>query len=412
MSSQILATQLSQEVSVPAWLDQQELEHVLRQEIPEFRKIESTRCKWEVQLSQPALCVQLQVLTAGRKLNKLIISDPLIIYNLTDNKKRLVRYLVKSPESTSGGLKLPIQGDFSVERDMYETVLPALEELYKDVGRVIHFTPMSYQSKKKSNCLYLDYVLAKGYSVGNTRKGLHITAMEVVLSKLAAYHATTACYIERNSAKIRELPKLSGNLVGAVAELKSLLQMKFHESLRANNAREYEDKVKSFQKYVNSHTAALDVKTSFNVILNGSCWPNNVLNQVDAFGNVKDSLFSDFHAAKYGPAVYDLFGLLLTAPAEKTNRFDGYVKYYHGQLVDNLNLLKYPGKKPSLTDLQLDLLKYGHWAFEFSTEVLPVVLSDFDTSDDIDELFRNPVFGEQLRELLPWLENRGYFEED
>ncbi|XP_020811754.1 uncharacterized protein LOC110186810 [Drosophila serrata] len=393
MSSKILVTQLSQEVSVPTWLDQQELEHVLRQEIPEFKKIESTRCKWEVQLSQPALCVQLQVLTA-------------------DNKKRLVRYLLKSEETTSGVLKLPIQGDFSVERYMYENVLPALEELYKDVDKVIHFSPMSYQSKQKSNCLYLDYILAKGYSVGNTQKGLNVTAMQAVLSKLAAYHAATACYIERNSGKIRELPKLSGKRVGAVAELKSLLQMKFHESLRANNAREYEDKVKSFQKYVQSHTEALDGKTSFNVILNGSCWPNNLLNQVDAFGNVKDSLFSDFHAAKYGPAVNDLFSLLLTAPAEKTNRFDGYVKYYHDQLVANLNLLKYRGKKPSLTDLQLDLLKYGHWAFEFATEVLPVLLSDFDANDDIDELFRNPVFGEQLRELLPWLENRGYFEED
>ncbi|XP_041630270.1 uncharacterized protein [Drosophila kikkawai] len=393
MSSQILVTQLSQEVSVPAWLDQQELERVARQEIPDFRKIESTRCKWEVQLSHPALCVQLQVL-------------------IGDNKKRLVRYLLKSPESVSSGLKLPIQGDFSVERYMYETVLPALEQLYKDVDKVIHFSPISYQLKQKSNCLYLDYVLAKGYSVGNTRKGLNVTAMEAVLSKLAAYHAATACYIERNSGKIRELPKLSGNRVGAVAELKSLLQMKFHESLRSNDAREYEDKVKSFQKYLNAHVGVLDVKNSFNVILNGSCWSNNLLNQVDAFGNVKDSLFSDFHAAKYGPVVYDLFSLLLTAPAEKTRRFDGYVKYYHDQLVSNLNLLKFRGRKPSLTDLQCDLLKYGHWGFEVATEVLPVVLSAFDTNEDIDELFRNPVFGEQVRELLPWLENRGYFEED
>ncbi|KAH8293749.1 hypothetical protein KR054_003834 [Drosophila jambulina] len=393
MSSQILVTQLSQEVSSPAWLDQLELERVVIQEIPEFRKIESIRSKWEVQLSQPALCVQLQVL-------------------IGDNKKRLVRYLLKSSESVSSGLKLPIQGDFSVERHMYETVLLALEELYKDVGKVIHFTPMSFQSKQKSNCLYLDYVLGKGYSVGNTRKGLNVTAMEAVLSKLAAYHAATACYIERNSGKIRELPKLRGNPVGAVAELKSLLQMKFHESLRANDAREYEDKVKSFQKYVKSHTEALDAKTSFNVILNGSCLPNNLLNQVDAFGNVKDSLFNDFHAAKYGPAVYDLFSLLLTAPAEKTTRFDGYVKYYHDQLVSNLNLLKYRGKKPTLTDLQLDLLKFGHWGFEFVTEILPVVLSDLDTNDDIEDLFKNPVFGEQVRELLPWLENRGYFEED
>jgi len=71
--------------------------------------------------------------------------------------------------------------------------------------------------------------------------------MEGVLSKLAAYHAGTACYIAKNSSKIKELPKLGENskLGKEAAELKSLYQMRFHESLRSNEAREYEDKVVS-----------------------------------------------------------------------------------------------------------------------------------------------------------------------
>lgn len=112
---------------------------------------------------------------------------------------------------------------------------------------------------------------------------------------------------------------------------------------------------------MNANSGTFDTRSSFNVILNGSCWPNNLVHQSDAFGNVKDPLFIDFHAAKYGPAVYDLFSLLLTAPAEKSARFDGYLNYYHEQLLANLKLLQFQGKTPSLTDLQLDLLKYGHW---------------------------------------------------
>ncbi|XP_017083576.2 LOW QUALITY PROTEIN: uncharacterized protein LOC108116298 [Drosophila eugracilis] len=392
MSNPILVTQLSQDAPLPTWLDQQDLESLLRQEIPEFRKIESVRCKWEVQLAQPSLCAHLQVSLAG-------------------NKKRQVSYLIKSPESVSIGLKVPIKGDFSVEQYMHETVLPALEELYANAEKIIHFSSPIIKSKQKS--IYLDYILNKGYSVANSLKGLSVTATQGILSKLAAYHAGTACYIEKNSGKIRELPKLGEHLkLGEeAAKLKSLYQMRFHESLRANDVREYEDKVKSFQKYVKSNSKVLDSKASFNVILNGSCWPNNFLIQVDAFGNVKDALFSDFHTATYGPAAYDLFSLLLTAPAEKSSRFDSYVKYYHDQLIENLILLKFQGSKPSLTDLQLDFLKYGHWAFEFATEILPIMLSDFG-SNDIDELFKNPIFGVQIRELLPWLENRGYFEED
>lgn len=79
MSSPILVTQLSQDVSLPAWMDQQELERVARQEVPDFKKIESTRCKWEVQLSQPALCVQLQVLLSGRKMEKATFEVKVII---------------------------------------------------------------------------------------------------------------------------------------------------------------------------------------------------------------------------------------------------------------------------------------------------------------------------------------------
>ncbi|EDW97674.1 uncharacterized protein LOC6537406 [Drosophila yakuba] len=393
MSHPLLATQQSQDASLPTWVDQKDLEALVKQ-IPEFRKIEGLRWKWETQLAEPALCVHVQVLVA-------------------DNKKRQVSYLIKSPEAVSIGLKVPRKGDFSTERHMFEVVLPALEELYQNADRIVHFGPPVIKARETSNHIYCEYILNKGYSVANGRKGLSVTAMEGVLSKLAAYHAGTAAYIAKNPGKIRELPKLEEHtkLDDEVAELKSTYQLRFHESLRSNDARQYEDKVKSFQKYVKAGIEILDTRTSFNVILNGSCWPNNLLLQIDAFGNVKDALFSGFHTAKYGPAVYDLFNLLLTVPAEKSNRFDGYVKFYHDQLIKNLKILKFAGKKPSLTDLQLDFLKYGHWAFEAATEILPIVLSDF-AANDIEELFRNPVFGEQIRELLPWMENRGYFEED
>ncbi|XP_034661353.1 uncharacterized protein LOC117896922 [Drosophila subobscura] len=400
MANPTLVTQGSSDpASLPAWLDQQELQSLLKQEMAGFRSIQSIRGKWEMNLVQPTFSVQLQVECAG-------------------NRKRVVSYLVKSSEKTPSGRQFPIEGDFSVELRMYEDILPALEDLYKDAGQAIKFTPPFLSTKQGSSfhCLFLDYAQTRGYSVANTLNGLESPAMEAVLSKLAAYHAATARYIQTNSDKKRVLPKLVEGAAAAAAaagELKSLLQLRFHESLRSHDAREYEDKVKAFQKYVRGAIDHSDTRNSFNVILIGACFPNNILNNTDAFGNVKDSLFVDFHAAKYGPAVYDLFSLLLTAPAKKCTRFDGFVKYYHDRLTANLTLLKYRGKQPTLTDLYLDLLKYGHWAFEVATEILPIVLSHFDSDDaDIVELVRSPLFSLQIRELLPWLENRGYFEEE
>lgn len=162
-----------------------------------------------------------------------------------DNKKRQVSYLIKSPETVPVGLKLPRTGDFSTERHMFEVVLPALEELYQNSDRIVHFGPPVIQAKLKSNHIYCDYILNKGYSVANGLKGLSVTAMEGVLSKLAAYHAGTAAYIAKTPGKIRELPKLRENSKSdeETAELKSLYQLRFHESLRSNDARQYEDKV-------------------------------------------------------------------------------------------------------------------------------------------------------------------------
>ncbi|EDW38031.1 GL12256 [Drosophila persimilis] len=338
----------------PAWLDQQELQSLLKQEMADFRSIQSIRGKWEQNLVRPTYSVQLQIECAG-------------------SKKRCLSFLVKSPHMSPSGRRFPIEGDFSMELQMYENILPALEGLYKAEGQDIRFS-VPFLRTRKTRCLLLDNAQSRGYSVANTPKGLERPAMEAVLSKLAAYH-------------------------GGHATLSPSAQ-------------------KAFQRYVGGTIDPSDTRNSFNVILVGCCLPNNILNSTDAFGHVKDSLFIDFQAAKYGPAAYDLFSLLLTAPASpKSLHFDGYLKFYHDQLIANLGLLKYRGRQPTLTDLQLDLLKYGHWAFEVATEILPLVLSPFgsgdeDVDDDIVELFRNPVYSEQIRELLPWLEDRGYFEEE
>jgi len=66
MSSPLLVTQQSQDASLPTWVEKKELEALVKQ-ISEFRKIESLRWKWETQLAEPALCVHIQVLVAGKK---------------------------------------------------------------------------------------------------------------------------------------------------------------------------------------------------------------------------------------------------------------------------------------------------------------------------------------------------------
>lgn len=133
---------------------------------------------------------------------------------------------------------------------MYNEVLPALEQLYKNVGKSISFSPRSLKAKqvqpaKDSSCLYLDYLQAKGYRLTNQPKGLSKSGMEAILSKLAAYHAATARYLQLNPNQLRELAKRSSSKESDdnIAQLKHYLQRKFSESLRSNGLQDYEDKV-------------------------------------------------------------------------------------------------------------------------------------------------------------------------
>ncbi|KAM8703728.1 hypothetical protein ACLKA7_008370 [Drosophila subpalustris] len=398
MSKPVLISQISGDISgPPTWLDQQELQRLIIENNPKFQCIVGISTRSE-QFSKSSLRVQLQVKLAG-------------------NTTQMLSYLVKSREQSScGTLKFPRSHNFELELDMYNEVLPALEELYKNVGKPIHFSPPSYKLKmvqpaKDSNCLYLEYMQVKGYRLANQPKGLSRSAMEAILSKLAAYHAATACYLQLNPNHLRKLSNRNPSLESdhKVAQLKNELQRKFSESLRSNGLQEYEDKVKSYLKNLAGLMETSDMKRSFNVILIGDCWPNNLLGHFDAFGNVKDALFIDFSSVSYGPGIYDLFLLLLTAPAEKTEQFDAHLKHYHDELVANLKLLKFKGNLPTLTDLQVELLDYGYWGVEVVMEILPLVLADFE-SPDVDDPFKTSKYSDEIKKLLPWLENRAYFE--
>jgi len=138
---------------------------------------------------------------------------------------------------------------------MFNKVLPALEELYRNVKKHIAFSPRSHKLKppaKDSNCLYLENLQVKGYRLANQPKGLGKNGMEAILFKLAAYHAATASFVQQNPNQLKELSKHSPSKESdhKVGQLKNWLQRKFSESLRSNGLQDYEDKVVSKYKLI------------------------------------------------------------------------------------------------------------------------------------------------------------------
>lgn len=101
----------------------------------------------------------------------------------------------------------------------------------------------------------------------------------------------------------------------------------------------------------------------FNALNHGDFWSNNMMFSHDSFGKIKEIYLVDFQLPKFGSVAQDLYYFLLSSTKfeDKLTKFDYYIKFYHENLVQNLQLLSYPKTVPSLRDLHLSLFKNGLW---------------------------------------------------
>lgn len=137
----------------------------------------------------------------------------------------------------------------------------------------------------------------------------------------------------------------------------------------------------------------------FNVLNHGDCWMNNLLFKLDTKGEVEDMLFVDFQNPKYGSPTQDLFYLILTSVHidYKLDYFEYFIRHYHEQLTQHLDLLGFTGKQPSLRELHMLMYKHGSWAVFPSIGVLPIVLLDPNESATFENFLGDSNLAPSLR---------------
>lgn len=168
------------------------------------------------------------------------------------------------------------------------------------------------------------------------------------------------------------------------------------------------------------------VPAEFNTIIHGDCWLNNLLFKFNNQGEFEDMRFIDFQLTRFGNPSADLLNFLITSVniEHKLKHFDYFIYYYHAQLVEHLKILDYKASMPTLKELQISLLKNGLWAVISSFMALPIVLLDPTEAATTDNLmgdgasgdnfkhllYTNKRYQKYLKQLLPWLDYRGYLE--
>ena len=101
------------------------------------------------------------------------------------------------------------------------------------------------------------------------------------------------------------------------------------------------------------------MKCGFTVLNHGDDWINNMMFKLDEDGNTVDFRLLDFQMSFWGSPVADLFYFLISSVKDdvKVVHFDEIIEYYHEQLVESLEKLKYDKHKPTLEELKEEMME-------------------------------------------------------
>lgn len=334
----------------------------------------------------------------------------------------IIKAIITMPEMKSFSV-------FAREKHVYEETLPAMEQLWAETGETIRFGPRCWKTVEgDTDIIVLDDLGIEGYSVTNRQKGVGMEHAQVLLSKLAKFHAAGAVLYRKNgpATPLYDCMLIDPAGKSFMEQYYKVIKPVFFGILSSTPEDErYKSKMeKSMENDFEKTTAALSFDDSdFVALCHADMWTNNHMYSYHKSGTPKDALLIDYQGPFYGSPVSDLFYYIISSPSLelKSTRFDEMIQYYHSQLAEALKKLAYPGTIPSLRDIHIDMLKRGYFGMQCLYGILPVVLADKSENANMDgffgeseenqkfrrDVYNNPLYYKHLKPLLKLFDSRG-----
>ncbi|XP_039491324.1 uncharacterized protein LOC120451580 [Drosophila santomea] len=404
---------------IPDWINEKYFEGVLAKDEPDHVKV----LKFTVVAAIPP--------------GENFTSTMLRVYiklEMKDGSVKTKTYIFKTmlPEER-GGSDITEFGLFPKEAMMYRTYLPAFEALYKDVGWDIQLTPKCLHTEEREGDIHFIFedLCVQGYKNMERTKGLDMEHMTKCLHKLAEYHAASAVYEERHGAYPSEFSE--GFVKKEVKKFHVdgflLKEKAYKKAMLSWGLKDVEKYIKAFptvDQYWAQCLSTLDLNPDeFHVLNHGDFWSSNLMSRYLPDGTLEKLLLIDFQIVMWGsPAVDLLFFLTLSPNNElRIKEFDHFVRIYWERLIECLKVLKLKKPLPKLRDLQNSMNNKNHsfYAFFSITNHLPIIVFPTDKDSNIHNmsaqteegenfrlrLLSNPAFGNVMKDLYPFLYNRG-----
>ncbi|XP_023178864.2 uncharacterized protein LOC111604862 isoform X2 [Drosophila hydei] len=164
--------------NVPNWVQPEVFMDVLRETVNGFSKIKSFKAN-----SGSA---------AGENYTTIMFRVSIAV-ELENGKEQFVSYMLKVPHEMEIFKKFMESNNiFTNESDMYKTIVPELEQIYRYAGLEVKFGANAYELKDvKSDYILLEDLAPRGFKNTNRIEGLDQVHVECALKRLAMWHAAS-----------------------------------------------------------------------------------------------------------------------------------------------------------------------------------------------------------------------------
>jgi hypothetical protein len=160
---------------------------------------------------------------------------------------------------------------------------------------------------------------------------------------------------------------------------------------------------------------------AFNVLNHGDFHFKNMLYKTgNEDGKVQDFMMLDFQICVYASPAVDLIYTLynFVSDEDRLTRYDELLFTYHEQFVEALKKFGYLKQPPTLLDLQIEMLKNGHFHAHFGMLMYPFLIFDLSTLTPEDVaggmknlksiMFNNERFKKVIKKELEMYLHKGF----
>ncbi|XP_055298054.1 uncharacterized protein LOC129566290 [Sitodiplosis mosellana] len=390
-----------------------------------------------IEKSEPNKNVVLKLFNAkkcfndGENFSSVMVGLEVVYENENESEDKQRDFLLKIAIQTEDYAKI-CEECLIYEREIeaYTKVLPAVEKSLNSVGVSSQIAPRCFMADIDRRMLVFEDLRNQQFKSVDRTYGLDTDHMKLTLENLAKWHAGTVTllltdielfewYTKRNVYKnAPNVQQFWKNLVKSLSN--SIKNWTGYEKIAVKlqniPQKAYDEAYKAFAPRADA----------FNVLTHGDMFVNNLLYRHDEHGKPIDIRFVDFPLGKHASPSIDLVTLLYSSSHSSIRQRDRehLIQYYHSELVKYLKLLKFPGKIPTLLDIQSDCYRIDLFttliilfivALRFVDKFhdggfFDVVNGDQKDGNTSDKLFSHPECTEQVKYLLDMFDRRGYFD--